>query len=206
MSTELIGIIDCFTISRLQVYEPKSYNGNPDELLTVLLGYLFDNLTSTLQVEIVDRNSAFYTVNQGSVENQLAQHVNSAFSIDSIAASTNSGSPGSSGGDSSTGASSSSHVRTDAIIGVCSALGGIALIVLGWLIWRNLKNKRELAHRRLSDNNIEGAAPPGHLYDRDSIGGQRRRSFYYERVVDLLMWPTCMEGTLCGEVKSVLLI
>ena len=94
------------------------------------------------------------------------------------------GIPGSWGSNNgSTGSTSDdSHTRENAIIGVVSVLGGITLIVLGYLIYRAVKKRRELAYRRLSDplaNPFIGEAPPNRNFDRDSIGGQRRRSFYF---------------------------
>ena len=81
---------------------------------------------------------------------------------------------------SSATSSKASNARLDAIIGVCSALGGIALMILGFLLYRNFKRRREMAHRRLSDPVVsEGVPAPGHQFDRDSVGGQRRRSFYF---------------------------
>jgi hypothetical protein len=56
------------------------------------------------------------------------------------------------------------------------------LIILGFLIYRAIQKRRELAHRRLSDppaNPFIGEAPPNRNFDQDSIGGQRRRSFYF---------------------------
>jgi len=80
--------------------------------------------------------------------------------------------------------SGSSKSRQDAIIGVVTTLGVIALLVLVFLVYRSLKRRRELAHRRLSDPPVEGAAiagarPEGREFDQDSVGGARRRSFYY---------------------------
>jgi hypothetical protein len=97
---------------------------------------------------------------------------------------TTTGIPGSGGppDGSPTGASNDSHTRENAIIGVVSALGGITLIVLGYLVYRAIQKRRELAHRRLSDpptNLFVGAAPPNRNFDQDSVGGQRRRSFYF---------------------------
>lgn len=97
---------------------------------------------------------------------------------------TTTGIPGSGGpsSGSSSGASSESHTRENAIIGVVSALGGITLIVLGYLVYRAVQKRRELAHQRLTDpptNPFVGEAPPNRTFDQDSIGGQRRRSFYF---------------------------
>ncbi|KAH8103166.1 hypothetical protein DFH11DRAFT_1773908 [Phellopilus nigrolimitatus] len=71
------------------------------------------------------------------------------------------------------------RTRLDAIIGVCSALGGIALCILVFLIYRNFKRRQEVAHQRLTDTNPGGTPAPGQHFDQDLIGGQRRCSFYY---------------------------
>jgi len=56
-------------------------------------------------------------------------------------------------------------------------------LVLAFLVYRSIKRKREMAHRRLSDpaagGEIVGARPEGREFDQDSVGGARRRSFYY---------------------------
>lgn len=130
---------------------------------------------------IIDESSPFYTSTTG-VPKELAQQVDPAFAVDSIADPiSQSGSNGSTSSDhTGSSASSSSEVRRDAIIGVCSALGGIALCILIWLVVRNVKRRRETLHRRLSDPAvINGARAPGTQFDQDSVGGQRRRSFYF---------------------------
>ena len=126
-------------------------------------------------------SSQFYTA-LSSPYSDLARHVVSSFPVRSVAPG-NSGTPGDgSSGAATSGASNSSKTREDAIIGVVSSLGAITLLILGFLIFRAIKQRRELAHRRLSDphdNEFIGAPPAEHEFDRDSVGGQRRRSFYY---------------------------
>ena len=63
-----------------------------------------------------------------------------------------------------------------------SCLGRYNVIVLGYLIYRAIQKRRELAYRRLSDtpaNPFVGEAPPNRNFDKDSICGQGRRSFYF---------------------------
>lgn len=123
-----------------------------------------------------------YTDTSG-IPNQLANHIDATFAVTSIPdpISSDGGSTGQADNNTSTSSASSSsnNTRLDAIIGVCSALGGIALCILGFLVYRNYKQKQELAHRRLSDPIVEGLPAPGQQFDRDSLGGQRRRSFYF---------------------------
>lgn len=149
------------------------------------LGYIPSDLVDTLAVQIKARQSTFYTGVQDPVAQALATRVNSGFSLKSVADPNTSGSNnnGATAGNSSTGGSSSSKSRQDAIIGVVSALGAIAVLVLAFLIYRSLKRRKELAHHRLSDPpagfQVDGARPDGREFDQDSVGGQRRRSFYF---------------------------
>jgi hypothetical protein len=133
------------------------------------------------------RNSKFYTGVSDPTAQDLAQRVNTGFSLLSVSPSQGSGGSGNGGGSGTgtlgtTGAASDGKSRQDAIIGVVSALGAIAVFVLVFLLYRTMKRRRELAHRRLSDppaGDLMGFRPDGQEFDRDSVGGQRRRSFYY---------------------------
>lgn len=141
----------------------------------------------TLAAQVKAMYSPFYTAVQDPIAKALASHVVSGFSVLSVPADKNTGTNGGSGSsgsaDSVSGAASDNgKQRQDAIIGVVSALGAIALLVLAFLVYRSIQRKKELAHRRLSDP-IEDYAhqipPAGRDFDQDSIGGQRRRSFYF---------------------------
>ncbi|KAF8959121.1 hypothetical protein BDZ97DRAFT_1705395 [Flammula alnicola] len=155
------------------------------------LGYIPSDLVDTLAAEIKAKQSKFYTGVGAGVAQDLADRVNSGFSLLSVGdTGTGTGSGGGSGASNSiTGATSSggnSHSRQDAIIGVVSALGAIALLVLVFLVYRSMKRRRQLAHHRLSDppvmgggGVVEGARPEGREFDQDSVGGARRRSFYF---------------------------
>lgn len=163
----------------LQVYQPVSYQNASDvaQLATEYLAYIPSDSVEALAAQIKVKTSAFYTGSAG-IGGALAGHVDSAFAINSVTPGAGSGSSGSSGGSSSTTASSAaSKTRQDAIIGVVSALGAIALAILALLLYRGYKRRQELAHHRLSDP--VGARPTGREFDQDSLGGQRRRSFYY---------------------------
>jgi len=167
----------------LQVWIPNSYKSPSDisQLGTTWLGYVPTPLVETLAAQIKVKTSLFYT-GTGAPYSVLASHVNPSFDIMTVTATT--GIPGSGGpsNDSSGSTSDDSRTRENAIIGVVSALGGITLIVLGYLIYRAVQKRRELAHRRLSDppaHPFVGEAPPNRNFDQDSIGGQRRRSFYF---------------------------
>lgn len=165
----------------LQVYVPATYQSAADvtELGTMYLAYIPSDDVSTLAAQIKVKSSQFYTGTSG-IAQQLAARVDSGFALNSVAdpnAGTDGGSSSSGGGSSS---SASSKTRQDAIIGVVSALGAIALIILGVLVWRSYQRRKELGHRRLSDpDQYAGARPDGQEFDRDSIGAPRRRSFYY---------------------------
>lgn len=145
------------------------------------LGYIPTDQVDTLAAEIKTKQSAFYTGVPDGVARALASHVNSGFSINSVAdPNTGDVGPGATGSNAS---SDNGKSRQDAIIGVVSALGAVALLVLVFLVYRSMKRRRELAHRRLSDppdaDAFVGARPDGREFDQDSVGGARRRSFYY---------------------------
>jgi len=146
------------------------------------LGYIPSDLVDVLAAQIKAKQSKFYTGVPSGVAADLAERVNCGFSLRSVADSggaNNSG--GSTSGGAVTGASSAeSKSRQDAIIGVVSALGAIALLVLVFLVYRSMKRRKELAHRRLSDPPAAAEIrPQGTEFDQDSVGGARRRSFYF---------------------------
>ena len=158
----------------LQVYIPTTYQtpADADQLGTLWLGYVPSNLVTTLSQEILAKQSKFYTGESDAVARALAGHVNSGFDILSVSDPNPGQSSSGDGGKS----------RRDAIIGVVTSLGGIAFFVLVFLAYRIMKNRRDHAHRRLSDPSDGGSAgirPEGQDFDQDSVGGARRRSFYY---------------------------
>ncbi|KAG2115451.1 hypothetical protein DEU56DRAFT_177287 [Suillus clintonianus] len=160
----------------LLVYEPSSYTGIQDvaQLGTLWQGYISNDQVSTLASLISNKKSAFYTGQAGSIPSSLAQCVDPTLDLSSISGPTP-------GGSSTSSSSSSSKVRQDAIIGVVTSLGAIALIILAIVAYRYYKRRKEVSHRRLSETvgDPAGVRPDGQDFDRDSIGGQRRRSFYY---------------------------
>ncbi|KAG5653650.1 hypothetical protein H0H81_011610 [Sphagnurus paluster] len=149
---------------------------------TMWLGYIPSDQVDNLAAQIKAKQSAFYTGVPDNVAQALASHVNSGFSLKAVAdPNLIPSSNGSGGSNTSSATSDSSKARQDAIIGVVSALGAIAILVLVFLVYRSIKRRRELAHRRLSDapDAYIGARPEGREFDQDSVGGARRRSFYY---------------------------
>lgn len=167
----------------LEVNKPSSYTGpeDADDLRTVWLGYIPSDLVDELASEIKARTSAFYTGVSG-IPQTLASFVDASFALDSVS-STSTTSSGDSSSSSSSSSGSSSNARIDAIIGVCSALGGIAVLVIGFSLYRSLRRRQELAHRRLQEPDMSEVygtrRVDGQNFDQDSIGGQRRRSFYF---------------------------
>ncbi|KAH9973915.1 hypothetical protein BJV74DRAFT_194351 [Russula compacta] len=160
----------------LQVFVPATYVNASDSslLLTQYLFLLSADLVATLADQIKVPSSAFYDAGEPYVE--LAKHINPAYGLTSVP--DPSAIPGSSSGAVSHGDKS----RTDTIIGVVGGLGGLAFIILGVLIFNGVKRSRELRHRRLSDPNLPNDPYPdrtGRDFDQDSVGGQRRRSFYF---------------------------
>jgi hypothetical protein len=179
----------------LQVYVPTTYTSPADQinLGTMWLGYIPSDLVDTLASLIKAKQSKFYTGVPIPAAQDLAERVNSGFSLRSVAnPNTDGGGSGSGhGGTTSGGGSKGNAARQDAIIGVVSAFGAIALLVLVFLVYHSIKRKKELAHRRLSDRasgadvqvggggRAVGVRPEGREFDEDSVGGARRRSFYY---------------------------
>jgi hypothetical protein len=169
----------------LQVYKPSTYSGPQDvaKLQTEYLAYIPSDQVDVLANQLLVKTSPFY--HTPSPYNQLAAHILSTFPV--AAGGSDAGSNGSSGGASgndTSSSSSSNKTRENAIIGVISSLGAITLIVLAFLAVRAVKQRRALAHRRLSDPPLDadryvGARPENQDFDRDTLGGQRRRSFYY---------------------------
>ena len=162
----------------LQVYIPTSYQSPADaaQLGTMWLGYIPSNLVVTLSQEILAKQSKFYTGATDPVAITLASYVDSGFSIVSVP------DPNSGSAQETASSNDSGKTRKDAIIGVVSSLGAIAFLVLVFLAYRTMKSRRQLAHRRLSDPPDMGSVgirPEGREFDQDSVGGARRRSFYY---------------------------
>ncbi|KAI0754641.1 hypothetical protein C8Q80DRAFT_1216565 [Daedaleopsis nitida] len=167
---------------QLRVHVPDDYESTDDlnKLETMYLAWIPNESIDLLAQQLKVASSLFYTGLQSPYKD-LAAHVVPSFPVNAVSpGGTSDNGNGSSA--SSSGASSSSKTREDAIIGVVSSLGAITLLILGFLVYRAVKQRRELAHRRLSDPHDQqfiGAAPDDHEFDRDSVGGQRRRSFYY---------------------------
>ena len=144
-------------------------------------GFIQSDLVDVLAQQLKVQTSTFYTGLQSPYKD-LAAHVVSSFPVTSVTGSGDTSSSGTGSSGSSSSASSSSKTREDAIIGVVTSLGAITLLILAFLVYRAIMQRRELAHRRLSDphqTEFIGAPPDDHEFDRDSVGGQRRRSFYY---------------------------
>ena len=168
----------------LQVYIPSTYQSTADvgQLRTMWLAYIPSSNVSSLASLVSTQKSKLYTGVPDPYAT-LASHIDPAFSVDTVSVTAGTGSSSSSGSSAaSTTGGSSNNSRQDAIIGVVSALGGLTLIILAVLVYRAVKKRRELAHRRLSDPNIPNDPYPdraGRDFDQDSIGGPRRRSFYF---------------------------
>jgi len=172
--------IDCVAVAQvlnydLTVYEPSTYTGpeDVDQLGTIWQGYIPSDKVDTLASLISNLKSSFYTGQSGAIPTALAACVDPSLQLDAIAGPTP-------GGSSTSSSSSGSNVRQDAIIGVVSSLGAIAIMIVVYVGYKAYKRRRALAHRRLSDNTGDaGVRPDGQEFDRDTVGDQRRRSFYY---------------------------
>lgn len=143
------------------------------------LAFIDRDLVDTLAAQMKALNSPFYNGVDNPIAQELASHVNSAFPLNTTP-DTDLPNTGADASDTSGASIDNGKQRQDAIIGVVSALGGIAALVLGFLIVRSVKRKRELLHRRLSDPpDMSGYRPEGRDFDQDSMGAPRRRSFYF---------------------------
>jgi hypothetical protein len=164
----------------LQVWIPPVYTGPQDagSLLTVYLGYIPSNTVADLASQLKVLHSPFYNGSTG-IPAELAARVDSAFSLNSVP-NPESG-PGSNLPlSAAAGQTSEEKTRQDAVIGVVGALGALASIILVILVYRSFKRRQELAHHRLSgEDYFAGQRPDGREFDEDSVGGQRRRSFYF---------------------------
>ena len=157
----------------LQVWVPATYQGpdDADELGTMWLAYIPTPLVDTLAAQIKAKQSPFYTGTSG-IGYELAARVDASFSLNSVpnpqSSLPNTGSP------QSTPANSRSLAKTrqNAIIGVVTTLGAIALLILAVLVVRSFKRRREQGHHRLSGlDPTAGLRPEGREFDEDSIGG-----------------------------------
>ena len=166
----------------MQVYVPTSYTSPSDASLLgcTWVGWIPSDVVDTLAAQIKTKTSPFYSSPPNGVAKDLASRVVSGYNIFSVPnpTSSNGGTNGDNGGSGDSGDDGKS--RRDAIIGVVSALGAIALLVIVFLVCRSIKRRRAYAHRRLSDSpDVLGVRPEGRQFDQDSVGGARRRSFYY---------------------------
>jgi hypothetical protein len=172
-----LGIpIDRVNVFALQVEVTAAYTGPSDAgmLRTMILLYIPTEMVSVLQNQLRTSNSPLYTILRPPYSD-LASHFDKSFVITSVDANALPGTPNVAG-------LRKNNSRRDAIIGVVSALGGLAFIILGVLVFRSVKRSRELRHRRLLDPNMPNDPYPdrtGRDFDQDSVGGQRRRSFYF---------------------------
>ncbi|KAK0464767.1 uncharacterized protein EV420DRAFT_1263688, partial [Desarmillaria tabescens] len=164
----------------LQVNIPSGYENASDAALlqTMWTGYIPSDEVDTLASLLRVSSSLIYTDDSDPVAHELASQIQSAVSLFSVSDPNSSGSTDSS--SAASGSTSTDTTRQDAIIGVVSALGAIAVLVLLFLVYRTVQRRRELAHRRLSDPpDTAGIRPAGRDFDQDTVGGQRRRSFFY---------------------------
>ena len=141
----------------LQAFAPATFNGDPAQLGTVFLGYIPKDSVTTLQSQLLTKNSELYKGSTG-VPKQIAQFIDGTFpvtavNLDTPVVGTTTGSGSTSNGSGSNGSSdsgNSSESRRDAIIGVCAAFGAVLCGVVGWWAWQSWKRKQDAANRRLT--------------------------------------------------------
>lgn len=154
----------------LQVQIPDQWKGDLTALGTVYIAYIPQDQVDPLSSMLRASNSPFY--NQPGIKGELARLVVSSYSLTSI---NPGGSSTATTGSTSSTNSKSDKTRTDAIVGVCAAVGGIAALVGIWWIMRHVQRKQVTKHRRisnLSDPNISNGVY-GTQHD------DRRTSFFY---------------------------
>ncbi|KAF9458071.1 hypothetical protein BDZ94DRAFT_1174297, partial [Collybia nuda] len=129
----------------LQVYVPSSYEGPEDsiKLGTLWLGYIPTDKIDDLATAIKAKQSLFYNGLQDEIAHALANHVNSAFPIDSVP------DPDPNAPTNSLLGEDNGNRRLHIIIGVVVAFGAVVFLVLGFLIYRSLRRRN--THRRLTD-------------------------------------------------------
>jgi len=167
----------------LKPFAASDWNGQGDDLYTLYQAYIPSGQVDTLQHLIDARNSALFTQAPSGISAELAQEIITGFpllySTDPQKNPSGSGS-GSSSQINTSALSSADKSRRNAIIGVCAAVGGIALLVLGWWLVRTYKRRQENNHHRLNEPTNYGAT--GQMAERPpSVGpdGIRRNSFYF---------------------------
>jgi len=169
----------------LKPYASAQSNGSLSSLMTIYNAYIPTSSVSSMAQQIQTPKSLYFTISQG-VAGELANFTVSAFPLlytpDPYSASDGGGNPGNTSVSADVVAS---NRRRDAIIAVCTIVGGIGLVILGWWGYKNYKRRQESAHRRLADplgldrgygatDNVMRERPP-------SVGpdGIRRNSFYF---------------------------
>jgi len=154
----------------LQAWQPAGFSGDPDQLLTLWLGFIPNAVVSTLivshaslpteyhtdiaqfalQADLPVRNSPLYTAQSG-IAAQLVGLINPGFSPLSMPSSnplSGNHKPNNSNGGS---LSSNNLSRRNAIIGVCVAFGALGLLVIIWWLVRAIMRHQAAAHRPLDD-------------------------------------------------------
>ncbi|KAF8517378.1 hypothetical protein BU17DRAFT_49910, partial [Hysterangium stoloniferum] len=154
----------------LEVQVPIGWDGNENTLGTMYLAYIPQSSVDTLAAMIRTPHSAIY--NLEGVAGELANQIVPSASVNAVS-SPNAGGP--IDPSSSSAQSQKSKTRSDAIIGVCAALGGIAALVAIWWIVRYLQRKQASKHRRMSDLSDPNISNGVYGTQHDD----RRTSFFY---------------------------
>lgn len=156
----------------LQVAIPVNWDGDLRQLATQCLLYMPTNAVQTLVASLRNVGSPFYAVT--GEPGKLAQHIVPT-SLVLITDPNNSTPTNPSGAAAAVTASKSNSKRTDAIIGVCSAVAGIAALAGIWWGLRYWQKKQLAAHRRLS--NLSDPNVSNGIYGTQH--DDRRTSFFY---------------------------
>lgn len=139
----------------LSAFEPAD-TSSPDDLMTMWVGLIKTELVSTLSAMIRTPTSEFY--NSGDpVAQAIAKNVVPAYNIATINGVSNED-----GALTSTsGATVVDNSRRNAIIGVSTAFGLIALLVFAWWVVKTYRARQEGMHKRLSYGNAPNYGAAG---------------------------------------------
>jgi len=172
----------------LSVYEPNDWSGNLQDLLTIIQCLVPTPYVDALAAQVEAHNSGFYTGQATQLLAQLAGQVDPSYPVFLATSGSSSGGAVNPALGSLLGNASSNgdNSRTNAIIGVCTSIGGLLLLSLAWWVYKNKRNANA-GHQRLSMASDQ--TPPMHdpFADRNAVGygatqemrGDRRRESFF---------------------------
>lgn len=174
-------IVDEVKTIGLQAFVPDDYSSEGD-LKTLWRGLIPTDQVATLAAMIKAANSAFYDQNDP-VAKAIADNVLMSYNISSVNGVSNTN--GSSNpSTTTTHQTTANNTRKNAIIGVCSVLGVIAIGIFLWWFYKSRQQKKQVDHQRISyasapNYGATGAARGGRMSELGS--GVLQNPFMTER-------------------------